>query len=65
MINKYFYNLSVTITGIITAIFILTTVGGLLHIPVNPFFVLIPFIGGLYYLKKQSNENIDFLKQSP
>ena len=34
-----------------------------MHIPVNPFFVLIPFIGGLYYLKKQSNENIDFLKQ--
>jgi len=63
MINKYFYNLSVTITGIITAIFILTTVGGLFHIPVNPLYVFIPFIGGLYYLKKQSAENIDFLKQ--
>jgi len=63
MINKYFYNLSVTITGIITAIFILTTVGGLFHIPVNPFYVFIPFVGGVFYLKKQSNENIDFLKQ--
>jgi len=63
MINKYFYNLSITIVGIVTTIFILTTVGGLFHIPVNPFYVLIPFIGGIYYLKKQSTENIDFLKQ--
>ena len=63
MVNKYFYNLSVTIIGIVTGIFILTTVGGLFHIPVNPFFVLLPFIGGGYYLKKQSPENIDFLKQ--
>ena len=63
MINKYFYNLSITIVGIVTTIFILTTVGGLFHIPVNPFYVLIPFIGGVYYLKKQSTENIDFLKQ--
>jgi len=63
MLNKYFYNISVTIVGIITAIFILTTVGGLFHIPVNPLYVFIPFIGGVFYLKKQSNENIDFLKQ--
>ena len=63
MINKYFYNLSVTIVGIVTSIFILTTVGGLFHIPVNPFYVLIPFIGGVYYLKQKSPENIDFLKQ--
>jgi len=63
MINKYFYNLSVTIVGIVTAVFILTTVGGLFRIPVNPWFILIPFIGGIYYLKKQSPENIDFLKQ--
>jgi len=63
MLSKYFYNISVTIIGIVTSIFIFTTVGGLFHIPVNPFFILIPFIGGLYYLKKQSAENIDFLKQ--
>ena len=64
MINcKYFYNLSVTIIGIVTSVFLLTTVGGLFHIPVNTFYVLIPFAGGLYYLKKQSPENIDFLKQ--
>ena len=63
MFNKYFYNLSVTILGIVVSVFILTTVGGLFHIPVNPFFVFIPFIGGLYYLKNQSPENIDFLKQ--
>ena len=61
--KKYFYNLSVTIVGIVTSVFILTTVGGLFHIPVNPFFVFIPFIGGIYFLKKQSPENIDFLKQ--
>ena len=63
MLNKYFYNLSVTTVGIVTAIFILTTVGGLFYIPVNPFFVLLPLLGGIYYLKKQSQENIDFLKQ--
>jgi len=63
MLNKYFYNISVTIVGIITAIFILTTIGGLFYIPVNSFYVLIPFIGGIYYLRKQSPENIDFLKQ--
>ena len=63
MQDKYFYNLSVTIVGIIVSIFIFTTVGGLFHIPVNPFFVLVPFIGGIYYLRKQSPENIDFLKQ--
>ena len=63
MFNKYFYNLSVIIVGIVTAIFVLTTVGGLFHIPVNPLYVLIPFVCGLYYLKKQSPENIDFLKQ--
>ena len=63
MVNKYFYNLSVTIVGVVVLIFILTTVGGLFHIPVNPFFVLLPFIGGIYYLRIQSTENIDFLKQ--
>ena len=63
MLNRYFYNLSVTIIGIVVSVFILTTVGGLFHIPVNPFFVLLPFIGGVYYIKKQSPENIDFLKQ--
>ena len=63
MLSKYFYNISVTIVGIVTSVFILTTVGGLFHIPVNQFFVLFPFIGGIYYLKKQSPENIDFLKQ--
>ena len=63
MLKRYFYNLSVTIVGIVTSVFILTTVGGLFHIPVNPLFVLIPFVGGLYFLKKQSPENIDFLKQ--
>lgn len=63
MLNKYFYNLSVIIVGIVTSVFILTCVGTLFHIPVNPFYVLIPFIGGLYYIRKQSPENIDFLKQ--
>ena len=63
MKNEYFYNLSVTIIGIMTSVFILTTVGGLFHIPVNPFFVFIPLIGGIYYLRKKSPENIDFLKQ--
>jgi len=63
MISKYFYNLSITIVCIVTVIFVLTTVGGLFHIPVNPFYVFIPFIGGIYYLKKQSHENFDFLKQ--
>ncbi|MBQ2644855.1 hypothetical protein IJG14_04695 [bacterium] len=63
MIKEYFYNLSITIVGIVTSIFILTCIGTLFHIPVNIFYVLIPFVGGVYYLSKQSPENIDFLKQ--
>ena len=63
MLNRYFYNLSITILGIVTSIFILTTVGGLFHIPVNPFYVLIPLIVGCYYIKTQSTDKMDFLKQ--
>ena len=63
MLNRYFYNLSITILGIVTSIFILTTVGGLFHIPVNPFYVLIPLIAGCYYIKTQSTDKMDFLKQ--
>ena len=59
----YFYNLSITILGIITSVFILTCTGTLFHIPVNPFYILIPVIIGLYYLKKQSSNSTDFLKQ--
>ena len=63
MLNRYFYNLSVTIIGIVTSVFILTTVGGLFHIPVNPFYVLIPLITGCYYIKTKSEDKTDFLKQ--
>jgi len=59
----YFYNLSAVILGIITSVFILTSVGTLFHIPVNPLYILIPVIAGLYYIKKQSSDSSDFLKQ--
>ena len=61
--SKYFYNLSLTIIGIVTSIYILTTVGGLFHIPVNPFYVLIPLVAGCFYLRKKSSDKTDFLKQ--
>ena len=63
MINRIFYNLSVTIFGILTLIFLISSVGFILHIPVNIFDLLIPFVLGVFYLFKNSDTKKEFFIQ--
>ena len=63
MINKIFYNLSVTLFGILTLTFLISSVGFIFHIPVNIFDLLIPFVLGVFYLFKNSDTKKEFFIQ--
>ena len=63
MINKYFYNISIAIIGVLFSIFLLTSLGFIFHVGVTPLYVLISVILGLFYLRRNSDTYNDFLKQ--
>ena len=63
MVNKYFYNISITITGVLFLIFMLSSLGFILHLGITPLYVLISALIGLFYLRKVSDTYYDFLKQ--
>ena len=63
MQNKTFYNLSITIFGILTLTFLISSVGFIFHIPINVFNLLIPICLGIYYLFKNSDTKREFFIQ--
>ena len=63
IINRLFYNLSLTIFGILTLTFLMTSVGFIFRIPVNIFDLFIPFGLGVFYLFKKSDTKKEFLIQ--
>jgi len=63
MTNKYFYNLSVALFGLIILTFLISSIGLALHIPVNILYIIIPIFLAIFYLKKFSQTKDDFLKQ--
>ena len=63
MINILFYNLSITIFGILTLTFLISSVGFIFHIPINVFNLLIPICLGIYYLFKNSDTKREFFIQ--
>ena len=63
MPNKIFYNVSVTLFGILTLTFLISSVLLNLHIPINICNILIPFIIGIYYMFKNSGNKKEFAIQ--
>ena len=63
MINRYFYNLSIILFGIIILTFLISSIGLALHIPINIFYIMIPAFIAIFYLKNFSKTKDDFLRQ--
>ena len=63
MPNKIFYNVSVTLFGILTLTFLISSVLLNLHIPVNIFNIVVPCFIGIYYLFKNSGTKKEFIIQ--
>ena len=63
LFNRLLYNLSVTIFGILTLTFLISSLGFIFHIPINIFDLLIPFGLGVFYLFKNSDTKKEFFIQ--